>query len=161
MWKRLTDCRFQWCTATAQINTHGQSKKTCCFTRHHNIQTSANTTTSADPCQFYSSAVHGYCPPRWYWEWAVEISWTSHQMRQMFFLSWRFIKKRWVVTYWWTLKSVGYQMVSLFAVHPTSGWPVQYPKSTSFKTLNFRLTWKRKYRSPSEVNFAVFPVPAA
>ena len=66
MWKRSTDCRFPWCTATACIYTRGQTKKTCCSTRHHTIRTSANTTTSADSCQFYSSAVHGHCPTRWY-----------------------------------------------------------------------------------------------
>ena len=66
MRKRLTDCRFPWCIATACIYTRGQTKKTCCSARHQTIWTSANTTTRADPCQFYSSAVHGHCPPRWY-----------------------------------------------------------------------------------------------
>ena len=37
-------------------------------------------------------------------------------------------------------QNVSYQMVSLFAVRPTSGLPVQCPKCTSFKTLNFRLS---------------------
>ena len=56
MWKRSTDCRFPWCTATACIYTRGQSY----HPHHHTIRTSANSTTSADPCQFYSSAVHGH-----------------------------------------------------------------------------------------------------